>query len=285
MKKIEEFAKFSEIQLKSLDNNSEVPFLCSLADSLKLSYPQRILLCMLYSAYYSVASAWTAFCYPFVKNRTSMPPAGIHIDRVRKNLYGVNMLDDHLRFTYEIPDLTDWIDSIAISWPILVREFNRIPHNGEKTSFDAARVITHVLQIRLEPTEMEVLKYRSTRKSLKTLDLPPETKTLNILREEISTVYGKLVPISSLKGLLDDWVRIVEGKFYPGMNIDCQQTHIHIAERYPHNDVDPLWATRKAVYSAQHLGELQCRYTTREERMTLYRDKGLILPSDTEELI
>lgn len=284
------FLEFARMELASCDFDAEHPMIIHICERCQLDLEHRLWLCFLYMAFYDEASMWVTYNMtdPF-----TVPPQEcleLPIGKNRRNLYGQSIhrhFVDLCRIKYSIEGwpLQDYGKDPHQNWQSLKDNIGSVWGNGRFATFTTAELIQKVLKINIEvngldnkgssgPADGIARAFYCDKKSIPQLD-QYGLEGFQLLKDlGMKPTYTDF-DMGVVESIYCTFGATCRGKFYPGRNVDRQQSRIMVVEEQGY-DLSYLWEVRSKTIDHKFLGERNNWDGIDKDRLTLYRNEGIL---------
>lgn len=289
---VADLAQFARLQVESRDMDPLYPVLRELQRG--LDPKQAIWHSLLYVAYYNVASSTLAFReHPrldVVQGPLAMLPTGVE----RRNLRG-GRITPHTAALRECAHACGTIYRFVTeglgpdkreNWRWIQYQLRRAWGNGRWAAYKTGEVLMKVNGLPLQPTDMGNDFSSGPRWGLSLFYKPVEGDGRSAVREldrqaldlqlRLREEHGVALPIEELETALCDFHSMVEGRYYPGHDIDQLQEQLLEAEERHNQALTEVWRARRQALPNWTLGELNGWSGVRRELRKHYARTGLV---------
>ena len=288
----EDYYRFHEIQVACRDMDPAYPVLRDLAHSLGLRAEDRLWLVLVFTAYYHLGSALAAFDASLLPTHAVKAALDLPCATERRGHWHRPRLVRHLSAVQEIARepgglqrwfLSDLNGTPEENWRQVQHRASLLPGNGRWASFKTTELIQQLLEVPLAAPDMQHAHSSGPRKGLELLHdgLPTGNGPADI--EALDRISAWLVIDMQRRGLkvametaetsLCDFHSMVQGRYYPGRDIDQMQLQLD-AVKAPLTDY--AWRSRRRALPENYLGELTGRDGVDRQAMICYRTTGRI---------
>lgn len=288
----EDYFRFHEIQVECRDMDPAYPVLSDIGRALDLDTERRLWLVLVYTAYYHLGSALAALGDATDPRWASRAARDLPCATERRGHWYRPRLLKHLTAVQELAHrpgglsgwfLSDLNGTPEENWAQVQHRAGLLPGNGRWASFKTTELIQQVLGPDLAAPDMQHAHSSGPRQGLSLLyaNLPTGNDRADIARlDQISAglvremrLHGLKVSVETAETSLCDFHALVEGRYYPGRDIDQMQLQL---EAVP-SVLDPYaWRARRRTLPKHYLGELTGRTGIDRQAMVTYRTTGRI---------
>jgi hypothetical protein len=292
-----DYAKFHRIQIANRDVDPVYPVLKRIGDLRGWGIEERVRSVFLHVAYYDLGSALASLDQqyaPFLRAFTE-PRPGLKCGTERRRHRMGDNLRVHLTDLHRIAEMTQglshWVeqsmtgDPVA-NWNRLNRNLQIVAGNGRWAAFKTCEMLAEVCGMPLRAPDMGHANSSGPRLGLGLLY--PEARMkgnraevlqrLNELSAELVTALrksGAEVSLETAETTLCDFHSMVEGRYYPGLDIDVMQEQLALAPLSPEMR-DVAYRARDDVLPEAYLGEVRGWEGPDAKRKRVYRVTGEI---------
>jgi hypothetical protein len=297
MTRREDYYRFHEIQVECRDMDPAYPVLSDLARTLGLQTEDRLWLVLVFTAYYHLGSALSAFDTSPLPTHASTAARDLPCATERRGHWHRPRLARHLSAVQEIArgpgGLTGWLVSDLNgtpeeNWRQVQHRAGLLPGNGRWASFKTTELVKEILGLELHAPDMQHAHSSGPRKGLELLhpglptgNGPADVDALDRLSAQLVTNMrrrGVKVAVETAETSLCDFHSMASGRYYPGHDIDQMQLQLDSVKSAL---TDYAWRARRRVLPEHYLGEVTGRSGLDRQAMVCYRTTGRIPVRDT----
>jgi len=293
----EDYYRFHEIQVECGDMDPAYPVLRDIADRWTSSVEQRLWLVIVFTAYYHLGSALRAFAETSNPRHACGAALDLPCATERRGHWYRPRLRRHLAAVQEIArgpgGLEQWLLSDLNgtpeeNWAQVQHRAGLLPGNGRWASFKTTELVKSVLGVELRAPDMQHAHSSGPRHGLDLLyaNLPTGNDRADIaVLDRVSAQlvddmrrHGLKVSVETAETSLCDFHSMVNGRYYPGRDIDQMQLQL---DAVPSVLADYAWRARRRTLPLHYLGEVTGRSGVDRQAMICYRTTGRIPVRDT----
>jgi len=288
----EDYYRFHEIQVECRDMDPAYPVLRDVSRALDLDTEHRLWLVLLFTSYYHLGSALKALSSATEPRWASRAAQDLPCATERRGHWHRPRLLRHLTAVQEIAGepggltrffLSDLNGTPEENWRQVQHRASLLPGNGRWASFKTTELIQQVTTVELHAPDMQHAHSSGPRKGLGLLyaGLPTDNDPASIawLDQLSASLVGDMqrrglkVSVETAETSLCDFHSLVEGRYYPGRDIDQMQLQL---EAVPSSLSHYAWKARRRALPLHYLGEIAGRTGIDRQAMVHYRTTGRI---------
>lgn len=295
----EDYYRFHEVQVECRDMDPAYPVLNEVGRALDMNTEGRLWLLLLFTSHYHMGSTMAALL------RATDPRAAVRASMdlpcatERRGHWYRPRLEKHLKAISEIASeapngLTRWFLSDLNgtpeeNWAQVQHRASLLPGNGRWASFKTTELIQQLIGPDIAAPDMQHAHSSGPRKGLGLLyaNLPTDNDPASIAlldgfsRQLVQDMarHGLKVSVETAETSLCDFHALVDGRYYPGHDIDQMQLQL---EAVPSELAHFAWRARRKTLPLHYLGEVTGRSGIDRQAMICYRTTGRIPVRDTK---
>lgn len=288
----EDYYRFHEIQVECKDMDPAYPVLNDIGRTLDMDTEHRLWLLLLFTSYYHLGSTMAALTRATEPTHARRAALDLPCATERRGHWHRPRLERHLKAIQEIAAepggltrffLSDLNGTSEENWRQVQHRAGLIPGNGRWAAFKTTELIQQVIGADVAAPDMQHAHSSGPRKGLGLLyaNLPGDNDPSSIaVLDKLSAdlvrdmkLRGLKVSVETAETSLCDFHALVEGRYYPGHDIDQMQLQLmSVPSPLDHY----AWRIRRRTLPVHYLGELNGRAGIDREAMICYRTTGKI---------